>query len=331
MLAHVRYVTDPGPAIDPVTFLLSVVARPETWLWLGGGAVVVLAAVALALRIRPLRTEWARFVAQAWSYRPLVPWMLRLSTGLVLIGAGLTGVAFAPDVHLVGFPTVLLTVAGFLLLLGLAVRPASLIALAAFGIALVSAPSLVGILDIAGGLAAIAFLGPGIPSLDDLLRAAFPRAPGARAATEGQPERRYADVVPLLVRLGLGGALLASGIADKLLVPGQALATVDKYDLTALVPVDPGLWVVGAALVEGSLGAAILLGLFTRPCAMLAFAVLTLTLFGLPDDPVVAHVGLFGLSSVLVVLGAGRWSLDRLIGIGDGRAPGERPAPAGSP
>jgi uncharacterized membrane protein YphA (DoxX/SURF4 family) len=56
---------------------------------------------------------------------------------------------------------------------------------------------------------------------------------------------------------------------------------------------------------------AILLGLATRAAAMIAFTVLTLTLFGLPDDPVIAHVGLFGSASVLVVLGAGRWSLDR--------------------
>ena len=72
---------------------------------------------------------------------------------------------------------------------------------------------------------------------------------------------------------------------------------------------------LGAIAVEGALGLAILAGLFTRPAAMLAFAVLTLTLFGLPDDPVVAHVGLFGLSSVLVCLGGGRWSLDDRVGL----------------
>jgi hypothetical protein len=41
--------------------------------------------------------------------------------------------------------------------------------------------------------------------------------------------------------------------------------------------------------------------------------VLTIALFALPDDPVIAHVGLFGLSSALVVLGGGRWSLDRVL------------------
>jgi uncharacterized membrane protein YphA (DoxX/SURF4 family) len=233
----------------------------------------------------------------------------------VLIGAGLTGRVFAPDVAIPGWPTVLLTLIGFLLLLGLAVRPAAVVGLAMFAVGLVFAPHLVEIADVAGALAAILFLGPGTPSLDDLLRAAFPDAPGGAAATRPRDEGVYADIVPLLVRLGLGGAFLASGIVDKLLVPGRALETVEKYDLTSVVPVSPELWVVGAAGVESALGLAIVVGLFTRPAAMLGFAVLTLTLFGLPDDPVVAHVGLFGLSSVLVVLGGGRWSLDRKLGL----------------
>ena len=119
--------------------------------------------------------------------------------------------------------------------------------------------------------------------------------------------------MPLLVRLGLGGAFIASGIADKLLIYDQALAAVDRYQLTSVVPVSPELWVVGAAIVETALGVAIVLGVLTRFAAVIGFTVLTLALFALPDDPVIAHVCLFGLCSVLVVLGAGRWSLDHVL------------------
>lgn len=80
-----------------------------------------------------------------------------------------------------------------------------------------------------------------------------------------------------------------------------------------MVPVAPELWVVGAAAIETALGVAILLGVLTRFCAVLSFAVLALAVFALPDDPVIAHVGLFGLASVLVVLGGGRWSVDALL------------------
>ena len=168
-------------------------------------------------------------------------------------------------------------------------------------------------LDVAGGLAVAAIVGPGRPSVDDLLRAAFPRGPGARAATENLAAGRYDDVVPLLVRLGLGGAFAASGVIDKLLIHEQALAAVEKYGLTSVVPVSAEMWVVGAFLVETALGVAILLGVLTRFGAVVGFVVLTQALFALPDDPVIAHVGLFGLSSMLVILGGGRWSLDRLV------------------
>jgi uncharacterized membrane protein YphA (DoxX/SURF4 family) len=66
-------------------------------------------------------------------------------------------------------------------------------------------------------------------------------------------------------------------------------------------------------IVETALGVAILAGVLTRFSAAVGFAVLTLALFALPDDPVVAHVCLFGLCSALVILGGGRWSLDRLV------------------
>ena len=207
----------------------------------------------------------------------------------------------------------LLTGTGFLLLLGLAVRPAALVALGAYVVTLLSHPMLVMMLDVAGGLAVAAVLGPGRPSLDDLLRASFPRGPGARVATENLARGRYDDVVPLLVRLGLGGAFVASGIVDKLLIYDQDLVVVDRYHLTTIVPVSPELWVIGASLVETTLGMAILLGVLTRFSAVVGFAVLTLALLALPGDPVIAHVGLFGLSSMLVVLGGGRWSLDRAV------------------
>ena len=311
--AHVDYVTDPAASADPFGFLLRTLADPFNAAVLGIGALVVLAAVLAWARWRPLEVARTRFLEQAAGYDEYLPWIVRLSVGLVLIGSGLSRVLFMPTVETTGLTALLLTACGFLLLLGLAVRPAALVALGAFAVTFVSNPELVMMLDVAGGLGVAALLGPGRPSLDDLLRAAFPRGPGAKAATRNLVRDRTDDLVPLLVRLGLGGAFAASGIADKLLIHDQALAAVERYRLTELVPVTPELWVVGAVLIETALGIAILLGVLTRFSAVLGFAVLTLALFALPDDPVIAHVGLFGLCSVLVITGAGRWSLDRAV------------------
>lgn len=313
VIAHVDYVTDPGSAEDPIGFLLDTLADPLGAAVIAGGALIVVGLVLAWARWRPLESPRQRFVVRAREYGEYVPWMLRLSAGLVLVGAGLSRVLFVPTLPAATPLALGLLAAGFLILLGLAVRPAALAALLAFLGALMANPELVMMLDLAGALAAVALLGPGLPSLDDLLRAAFPRGPGARVATENLGEGRYDDLVPLVVRLGLGGAFAASGIVDKLLIHDQALAAVERYELTAAVPVAAELWVVGAFLVETALGLAIILGVMTRASAVVGFAVLTLAMFALPDDPVIAHVGLFGLCSVLVVLGAGRWSIDRLV------------------
>jgi uncharacterized membrane protein YphA (DoxX/SURF4 family) len=313
LTAHVDYVTEPGSSPDPLAFVLDALAQPGSLLILGAGAVVTIAAIVAWARWRPLEEPRRRFIEHTATYHEFLPWIVRLSVGLVLIGSGLSRVQILPTEPASGLVPLLLTATGFLLLLGLAVRPAALVALALYVITLVSHPEAMMMLDVAGALGVAAVLGPGRPSVDDLLRAAFPRGPGARAATANLVEDRYDDLVPLLVRLGLGGAFVASGIIDKVVIYDQALAAVEKYGLTNVVPVGPELWVVGAAVVETMLGLAIVLGVLTRFSAVVGFAVLTLALFALPDDPVIAHVALFGLSSALVVLGGGRWSLDRAL------------------
>jgi uncharacterized membrane protein YphA (DoxX/SURF4 family) len=312
VLAHVRYVRPPADSPDPLGFLLGVLSNPGHLLLLAAGGVAVLVLIAVWARWRPFEARRRAAIARAEGYWPFVPWMLRLSGGLLLLGAGTTRVLFAPDVTPQGWPYVLLTALGFLLLLGVGVRLAAVAGLAFYGVGLWIQPALVEIWDVAGALAAAAVVGAGRPSLDDMLAAAVPGRTAA-AVGAGEPDERQRDLVALIVRLGLGGALLASGIVDKLLVYNRALDAVDHYGLTSVAPVDPGMWVVGAALVESGLGLAILAGVLTRASAVLGFAVLTLALFALPDDPVIAHVGLFGLSSILVVTGGGRWSADALL------------------
>jgi uncharacterized membrane protein YphA (DoxX/SURF4 family) len=313
VLGHVDYVTDPEGSADPLRFLVDALALPGALALLLAGVVVTMALVVAWARWRPLEAARDRFIERADDYREYLPWIIRLSVGLVLIGSGLSRHRFLPTDEAGALVALLLTATGFLLLVGFAVRPAALVALGAFVVTLADRPELVMMLDVAGALVVAALIGPGRPSLDDLLRAAFPRGPGARAATENVARGRGDDLVPLVVRLGLGGAFAASGIVDKLLIYDQALAAVERYGLTRVVPVAPELWVIGAVLIETALGLAILAGVLTRFGAIVGFGVLTLALFALPDDPVIAHVGLFGLCTVLVITGSGRWSIDRAV------------------
>jgi len=317
-LGHVRYVSEGSdPLTEIVEFLLSVLTEPLNAVLLGGGALALTLAVVGYLGLRPLDRDLRVLRDRLSDYERYLPWMLRLALGLPLVGAGYAGYLFTPA--LPGDARLLQVGLGFLLLFGLATRAVALAGLIAYVGAVVVDPGVLLAFEYVGGFLALALLGSGEPSADDLLKrvadaegTAFggvdPVHRAAAALNDAlAPFERYA---PLAVRVPLGVTFVGLGAWEKLANPGRALSVVAKYDLTALVPVDPGLWVVGAALVEIAVGLCLLSGVFTRAAAAAAFVVLTTTLFGLPDDPVLAHVTLFGLSSMLFVTGAGPLALD---------------------
>lgn len=211
---------------------------------------------------------------------------------------------------------------GFLLLFGLGTRLVAFVGLGVYLVGAMYRPELVLAGEYVAGFVALVLVGSGRPSADHVLQAVAsaegtvygefdPVGPAAVwFDSHVEPYRAY---VPFVIRVGLGIVFLILGVGEKLLAPGPALAVVAKYNLTGVVPVDPGLWVVGAAFTEILLGIMLVLGAFTRAVSLAALFMFTLTLFGLPDDPVLAHITLFGLASTLIVTGAGPFSIDRAI------------------
>ena len=336
--AHVDYVTESSEPGSVSGLLSAVASSPTSVAVLAGGAIAVLAVSLGYLRFAGSipDIEIARETLQ--SYRPYLPWMLRLSVGLPLVGAGFAGYLFSPSVP--ADARLLQVGMGFLLLFGLATRPVAAVGLGAYLVALATngTPMLLASEYVAGFLA-IFLVGPGQPSADMLIRRLV-RTDGTVAsrfrglATPQEVLTRVGigqGTVPVVLRVFLGLNFIYLGVGQKLLQPGEALAVVAKYDLTAVVPVSPELWVVGAGLTEATVGLAFLAGVFTRGTATVAFVMLTTTLFGLPDDPVLAHITLFGLTSALMVTGAGRYSLDSAVLPALHRRfspPEESPAPA---
>jgi uncharacterized membrane protein YphA (DoxX/SURF4 family) len=256
--------------------------------------------------------------------------------GLPLVGAGFAGYFFSPVVAAPGFRLAQILL-GFLLLFGLATRASAAATLALYLLGLASDPRLLLAFEYVGGLSALVLLGGGRPSADDML--------GRVAATEGTFYNRvdpvhhvaarfrsavgpYERYTPTVLRVGTGLTFAYLGVFEKLLDPGRAALVVAKYDLTSVVPVSEGAWILGAGLVELAVGVALVVGLLTRGTAALAFVVLTTTLFGLPDDPVLAHVTLFGLVSAVFTLGAGPLSLDRALDATARERSDHRPEPA---
>jgi uncharacterized membrane protein YphA (DoxX/SURF4 family) len=314
--AHVDYVTEEGPPGSPAELFTTVLTDPFGLALLGAGGLFVAGLAAGYLRFASSfpDVEVARRTLQ--SYRPYLPWMLRLSVGLPLVGAGFAGYLFSPSVP--AEARLLQVGIGFCLLFGLATRVVAGVGLLVYLAALAGDLALLLASEYVAGFLAIVVVGPGQPSADTLFRRLVVTdgtvasrfrgvtTPGALLSRLGIDDR----ATPVVLRLFLGGNFVYLGVTQKWLEPARAAAVVAKYDLTAVVPVSPELWVFGAGLVEVVVGLAFLTGTFTRGAAAAGFVLLTTTLFGLPDDPVLAHVTLFGLSSALMVTGGGRFSLD---------------------
>ncbi|TQQ82597.1 DoxX family protein [Halonotius terrestris] len=322
--AHIEYVRpeDSQPA-NVAQFLIEAFTTPFIIAVLLGGFVAIVAGIAGYLLVRPFPADIAAFREIMDDYRDLLPWLFRLSMGMPMIGAGFGGYFFSPSVQL-PYPTVLRLFGisvGFLLLFGLATRVVAVTTLLIYLAVLPAEPGLLLAFEYVPGLLAIALLGGGRPSADELIaRMAnddrtlysdfdpFYRRVAVPFAERIEP---YTELVPTLLRVGIGIAFVYLGITQKLLRPGEALSVVAKYDLTAVVPVAPELWVIGAGLTEALVGVMFIVGAFTRGFSLVAFGLFVTTLFGLPDDPVVAHISLFGLVSALLITGGGPYSVDR--------------------
>lgn len=317
--AHVDYVVDADGSGSAAALFRAVFTSPVDLAVLAAGGVGVLGVVAGYLRFGSLKdVTVARRTLR--SYRPYLPWMLRLSVGLPLVGAGFAGYLFSPSVAVSA--RLLQVGVGFLLLFGLATRAVAAVGLLAYLWGLgTHFPEMLLATEYVAGFLAILVVGPGQPSADMMLRRIV--------VTDGTIASRFRGVTtpgelltragvdtsfaPLVLRVFLGLNFVYLGVVQKWFQPAEAAAVVAKYDLVAVVPVSPELWVFGAGLVEAGVGLAFLTGTFTRGAAVAGFVILTTTLFGLPDDPVLAHITLFGLSSALMVTGSGRFSLDESV------------------
>lgn len=324
--AHVRYVTE-DPSARGLEFSIGVLTEPANALLFGATGLIAGVGVGAYLWVRPTIPDFEVLRSALAEYLTYVPWMLRLSLGLPLIGAGFIGYLFSPSVRtgeILGTAAqaearVLLIGLGFFLLFGLATRVVALIGLATYAVSVAFFPTSILALEYVPGFLAIFLLGSGRPSADHLL-ARVASAPGTyysqvdpvhvRAKRLQRRLDPYTAYVPTILRIGLGVTFVLLGLGEKLLNPGPGLEVVAKYDLTAVVPVDPGVWVVGAGLAEIAFGIALIFGLLTRATAAGAFVLFTITLFGLPDDPVLAHITMFGIASAVFTLGAGPLSID---------------------
>ncbi|MUV90268.1 DoxX family membrane protein [Halapricum sp. CBA1109] len=325
--AHVRYVSD-AARDGGIEFVVDVLSNPVNAALVGGTGVGAVAAVGGYLWVRPTVPDFEVLRSALAEYLTYVPWMLRLSLGLPLIGAGFAvegGYFFSPAVPLSTVPFLVVVDRlfmiglGFLLLFGLGTRVVAAVGLAAYLGGLLVDPNLLLSMEYVPGFLAIILLGSGRPSADHLLS----RLAGAKGTLYSRIDpihvraRRVRDridpytmYVPVVLRVGLGVTFVYLGLIEKLANPAPGIALANDLGLPSLIPVSAEMWVLGAGLSEIAFGLALIAGLLTRATAAGAFLLFTITLFGLENDPVLAHITMFGLASAVFTLGSGPLSID---------------------
>jgi uncharacterized membrane protein YphA (DoxX/SURF4 family) len=297
--AHVGYVINPdafnkntGGDFGFFTGALSGAYNLEVVIM---GIVLALFGGFLASRISLVQKEIKLIRGRTYSYYEIIPWIIRLSLGIALMGAGTSGVLISP---ILPFPLFALAeiVVGFLLLAGFLTGPAILATIGLFITALGKDFYMVGNIELLGLAVAMMALGQTWPGVDDLFGIPF-----------GINFRRLESYVPLILRCGIGAAMLYLAWYEKFLNPHVSELVVKEYGFSNMIT--PALWVLGAGVTETLVGLLLLVGYKTRFAAAVALLVLCVSFFYFQES-VYSHVTLFGTLSILFITGGGKLSLD---------------------
>lgn len=304
--AHVRYLVGTDAVAThggtDMGYILTTLTDPHNLglvFWTIAGAII---AYLLATQVRCFRNALRRIGDRADSYGSFTPWMLRLSLGIALIGAGTAQHLVSPA--LPGFPAfaTLQIFLGFMIMAGFLVVPTAIAALGVYTFAAVTDWYLLGNIDFFTVALALIVLDNERPGIDDLL--GLPNI---------SPLHKLRRFVPFILRIGIGGAMMFLAVYEKLLNPHLSELIVIDFGLQNVIPVSAAMWVVSAGIIEFVIGATLALGLYTRVSAAIAFAVLSLSFFYFGED-VASHITLFGILSVLFVTQGGAWSIDKRLG-----------------
>jgi uncharacterized membrane protein YphA (DoxX/SURF4 family) len=157
---------------------------------------------------------------------------------------------------------------------------------------------LLGNLEVLASLIALLILSQPKPGLDDLL---------------GIPSfsflKSFKEFVPLILRIGIVGAMMFLAVYEKFLNPHLSEIVVYNYHLTSIIPVISEMWVLSAGIIEFLVGLFLFLGFKTRLTSAIAFIVFSLSFFYFGEE-VYSHVTLFSVLSVLFVTGGVKLSID---------------------
>ncbi len=292
--AHVLYIADEGDVnefggtngaalSEPFTHASNIVVMFY-------GIFLVALIVLLFKKTHSLRVKTQKIFLTALSYADLVPWILRLSLGIALIGAGINGWLISPT--LTGFDifsSAQITF-GFLLLSGFLTTFAVLGANLMFLLALSQNFYLLGSAEFFAMSLSLLALDGRRPGVDHLL------------AIPTLHFKEFKKWIPVILRIGIGTSFVFLAVYEKFLNPDLAIHVAEIANLSSVINVSPAMWVVSSGIIEFLLGAMFLFGFAVRACSAVATIILALSFFYFGED-VTSHITLFGALSALFILG----------------------------
>lgn len=292
--AHVLYIAD-DQAVSAYSGLepdiLSEPLRDPTNIFLIIGTLIIIAMLVLVVsHSAKIKKFLNNIEKKAFSYKNLVAWMMRLSLGIGFIGSGISGWLISPVLHEFYAFSLIQIIIGFFLLSGFLTTIASVCAIVLYFVALGFNSYMLGSLDVLAMSLSMIILDPRKPGLDDIL--------SIPAVTFD----KLKSLVPKILRFGIGGSLVYLSVFEKFFNPALSRYVVDITGLTEVINVSSEMWVLSAGAIEFILGVLLILGYKTRLVSAITFFVLSMSFFYFGED-VTSHITLFGILSVIFVLG----------------------------
>lgn len=294
--AHVRYITDDATVeklsgLD-FSYLASALKDPKNLTIMAVSLATVIFLVLILPKVGFIRKKLRNIDAHAEDYKNLVPWMARLSLGIGLIGAGISGYLINPVVQNLQYAD-LQVIAGFMLMAGFLSFATAPVVLFLFVTAFLQDWYLIGALDVLMLALALLVTDSRRPGFDDVV---------------GIPDfqiKKLKKYLPWIVRVGTGTSLVFLAMYEKILNPHLSAFVVEATNLTQVIPVSSSMWVLSAGLVEALLGILLIAGVRVRLVSVVTFVVLALSFFYFKED-VTSHITLFGVMSIVFILGGSK-------------------------
>ena len=304
--AHVRYLVPDDQASTLLgsnfAFFLSPFMNVQYILLMIATILIVIALTLFLIQNKFFAKECNTINKKANGYTVFLPWILRLSAGIALIGSGVSNTLISPALAGFDYFAGMQIFVGFLLVTGFLVIPAAVGALFLYLFAIIQDVYVFGNLDFFAAVVGLFLLDNEKPGVDDIL-----------GIPDISPFTHFKKWTPLVLRIGVGGAMVFLALYEKVFNPELSAYVVNNFGLLEVVPVSTAMWVFGAGVVETILGIALLVGYRTRLVCAIAFVVLSMSFFYFAEA-VYSHITLFGTLSVLFITRGGKWSLDHSAG-----------------